>query len=64
MIYYISKQQNNFARVLFSRSFASAKFRENKTFAKIFKFTVINSDKHPRTTEDLSVGLTFSLRLD
>ena len=36
----ISKLRSNFARVLFSRNFAYAKFRKNKTLAKISKFKV------------------------
>ena len=31
----------HFARVLFSRNFAHAKFRENRILAKISEFTVI-----------------------
>ena len=41
---YISKQQNDFtvfARVIFSRNFAYAKFHENKTLAKISEITVL-----------------------
>ena len=32
----------HFARILFSRNFEHAKFRENKTLAKISEFTVCN----------------------
>ena len=31
-----------FVRILYSRNFAHAKFRENKNLAKISKFTVCN----------------------
>ena len=43
---YISKRQGNFeifARVLLSRNIAIAKFRENKTLAKLLEFTVSKS---------------------
>ena len=35
-----TKGSRHFTRVLFSRNFAYAKFRENKTLAKISEFTV------------------------
>ena len=38
---YISKRQCDFARVLFSRNFADAKFRENKYLAKISELYII-----------------------
>ena len=53
---FINKRQSDFARVLFSRNFAYAKFRKNKTLAKIFKFTVIQQIKrYPFTTASKSM---------
>ena len=41
---YISKQQSDFAKILFSLNFSSIKFCKNKTLTKIWIFTVfINS---------------------
>ena len=38
---HISVIDSDFARILYSRNFAYAKFREIKTSAKIFEFTVL-----------------------
>ena len=37
----MTEGSRRFARALFSRNFTCAKFRENKTLAKIFEFTLV-----------------------
>ena len=49
-------------RILFSRSFAYAKFRENKTLAKISEFTVYGKQNDIVETAHIKIKALFFLK--